>query len=44
MIYIARADKIPETASFFPSELGVHGTMWLPNRKEKLARHKCTPV
>jgi hypothetical protein len=25
-------------ASFFPSELGVRGTMRLPNRKEELAR------
>jgi len=28
----------------FPSELGVHGTMRLPNRKEELARGKSTPI
>lgn len=31
-----------ETASLFPSELGVRGTMRLPNRKEELARDKCS--
>jgi hypothetical protein len=29
---------IPEAASVFPSELGVHWTMRLPNRKEELAQ------
>jgi hypothetical protein len=28
-------------ASRFPSELGVRGTMRLPNRKEELAQSKC---
>jgi hypothetical protein len=30
-------------ASRFPSELGVHGTMRLPNRKEELAQTEYTP-
>jgi hypothetical protein len=29
-----------QTASLFSSELGVHGTMRLPNRKEELAHAK----
>ena len=32
--------KSGEAASVFPSELGVRGTMRLPNRKEELARNK----
>jgi hypothetical protein len=31
-------------ANRFPSELGVHGTMRLPNRKEELARTKSTLI
>jgi hypothetical protein len=31
---------ISVAASFFPSELGVRGTMRLPNRKEELAQEK----
>lgn len=34
--------KFGDTASRFPSELGVHGTMRLPNRKEELAHEDCS--
>jgi hypothetical protein len=38
---VVRVHKVP-LASRFPSELGIRGTMRLPNRKEELAHDKCT--